>query len=70
MLLFRAQKHEAREEKGRKDWPPRNRVVVRNPPEELHVSALEIVGILLVIEMIENAGSSCIRWQGFNAPVT
>lgn len=57
-LLFRAQEHEAREEKGRRDWPLRNRNAARDPPKELHESVLKTADILHAIEMIiESAGS-------------
>lgn len=60
MLLFRVQEHEAREGKGRRDWPQRSRTIARDPLKELHESVLEIVDILHAIELaIESAGFRC-----------
>lgn len=65
MLSWRAQKHEAREEKGRKDWPLRSRDAVRSPPKELPVSALGAVSILHAIEMFGERADCCrIRGAG------
>jgi hypothetical protein len=49
MLSFRAQKHEAREEKARKDWPLRDRDAARSPPEAMQVRLLFDLGILHAI---------------------
>lgn len=56
-LLPRAQQHEAREEKGRKDWPLFDRNAARTPPAEVHRSVLGTVDILhaIAMMMIESA---------------
>jgi hypothetical protein len=60
MLLLRVQEHEAREGKGGRDWPLRNRITALDPPSGLHESVLETTGILHAIEMIvEMAGFRC-----------
>lgn len=60
MLSFRAQEHEAREEKAREHRPLRSRDAARSAPEELHMSVLGTVEILHAIEIIvDNVGSLC-----------
>jgi hypothetical protein len=64
MLLFRVHDCEAREEKGRTDWPLRDRIADRKPPSELCDSVLEMPGILHAIDMIIESASfrcTCLR---------
>lgn len=68
ILLFLVQEHEAREEKGSKDWPHCDRDTPRSLNKGLEVSALEMLGILPAIEMmVQSVDPWCTRWRGFDA---